>query len=311
MTDNLDEKKMSADGYSSIEDPVGEKTKAKSTDSAAPAEKMDTVVDGVTKKTNKPEAVVEVAEEAESFDISDIFEGLDLSEDFKSKATLVFEAAVNEAATEKASVMIEETEATLNAQFETSLSESLDDIVENLDGYLDYVVKEWMTENNVAIETGIKVEMAESLMEGLKDLFNVHNIEMDEDTIDVVAGLEEELAAIKETANTAINDKIALNEEIQSLRAGTVFETMTEGLSTAQAERFRVLSEKLDSSDLESYTENLKTLKESFFKDKTETVVSESLDKEGDTLIVEEAPAPSGSQYESVNAYADALKNLK
>ena len=308
MVDNLDEKKMSADGYSSIEEPVGGKTKTKSTEGATSPEAMETVADGVTKKTNAPTTVVE---DAEAFNIADLFEGLDLSEDFKTKATLVFEAAVNEAATARASVMVEEVETNLNEQFETTLSESLDDIVENLDGYLDYVVKEWMAENTIAIETGIKVEMAESLMGGLKDLFYEHNIQIDEDTIDIVADLEEELATAKATANRAINEQIALGEEIQSLRAGKAFETMTEGLSTAQTERFRVLSEKLDNSDLASYTENLKTLKESFFKNKTETVVSESLDQEGDTLIVEEAPTQNASQYDSVNAYASALKNLK
>jgi len=247
----------------------------------------------------------------ESFDITDLFEGLDLSEDFKGKATLVFEAAVHEAATAKAASIVEAVEADLQEQFNATLTESLDEIVENLDGYLDYVVKEWMEENTVAVESGIKVEMAESLMVGLKELFYEHNIEIDEDTIDVVAGLEEELDAMKATARRAINDRLDLEEEIKTLRGAQIFETMVEGLSVAQVERLRVLSEKLDNSDHVAYAENLKTLKESFFKAKKDTVISESLNQEDSAPILEESVQKKISQYDSINAYASAMKNFK
>ena len=340
MPDNLEEKKMSADGQSSVPGatvPAGGKGKQSSTGADLKKEidpEAETLTDGVTKKTNKPEVAVEEGydkkkmkkeddyeddnddEEGEndleeSTDISSLFEGLDLSEDFKSKAQLVFEAAVNEAASKKASSIVENVEADLQEQFETSLAESMDEIVENLDSYLDYVVEEWMKENEVAVESGIKIEMAESFMEGLKELFYEHNVEIDEETIDVVAGLEEELAEMKESANKAINSKIDLEEEIQELRAGRVFETMTEDLSASQVERFRVLSEKLDFSDLESYETDLSTIKESFFKTKKENAISEDLDETAGELIVEEAPVSPKSEYESVNAYAHFLNNLK
>ena len=326
MAENLEEKKMSADGHSSVPTPVtpegGEPThsptgadKKKKVDPTA-----DTVTDGVTKKTNKPEVAVEgykkkMKEEEddleESVDIAGLFEGLDLSEDFKSKAQLVFEAAVNEAATTKASAIAESLEEDLKEQFETSLNESLEEIVENLDSYLDYVVQEWMEENEVAIESGIKVEMAESFMEGLKELFYEHNVEIDEETIDVVAGLEEELAEMKETANKAINGTIALEEELQALRADRVFATMTEGLSQSQVERFRVLSEKLDHDDLESYQDDLKTIKESFFKKSSETTITEDLDEAAGELIVEETVHVKKSTDDTVNIYASFLNNLK
>jgi hypothetical protein len=318
MAGNLEEKKiMSADGQSSVEAPVApEGGAAKHSPTGIDVKKKvdpkaDKVTDGVTKVTHNPEKVVEEAED-DAFDVNSIFEGMDLSEDFKSKATLVFEAAVNEAASQKAASLVEQIESDLQEQFETSLSESLDEIVENLDGYLDYVVKEWMEENKVAIESGIKVEMAESLMSGLKELFYEHNVEIDEETIDVVAGLEEELETLKATANRAINERLALEEELQSLRAAQIFETMTEGLSTGQVERLRILSEKVDNSDLETYADNLKTLKESFFKTtSTVTVMTEDLDREGEALIVEETAPRRISQYDSVNAYAAALKSLK
>jgi hypothetical protein len=337
MAENLEEKKMTPDGQSFVPKPVTpEGGEPKHSPTGADKKKKvdptaDTVTDGVTKKTNKPEVAVEgykkkMKEEddydddedeadeddlEESVDIAGLFEGLDLSEDFKSKAQLVFEAAVNEAATAKASVIAESLEEDLKEQFETSLNESLEEIVENLDSYLDYVVQEWMEENEIAIESGIKVEMAESFMEGLKELFYEHNVEIDEETIDVVAGLEEELAEMKETANKAINGNIELEEELQALRAERVFATMTEGLSQSQVERFRVLSEKLDHNDLESYQDDLKTIKESFFKKSSETTITEDLDEAAGELIVEETTPAKRSTDDTVNIYASFLNNLK
>jgi len=320
MAENLEEKKMSADGQSSVEDavtPAG--GDAKHSPTGADVKKKvnptaDTVADGVTKVTKNAEMAVEFAEEAEieeSVGIAGLFEGLDLSEDFKAKAELVFEAAVNEAASVKAMEIAESIEVDLKEQFETALNESLEEIVENLDSYLDYVVKEWMEENTVAIESGIKVEMAESFMDGLKELFYEHNVKIDEETIDVVAELEEELNAAKEAANRAITESIAINEELQSLRAAKVFETMTEGLSQSQVERFRVLSEKLDNSDLSSYEEDLGTIKESFFKKKAQTIITEDLDEAAGELIVETAAPIKKSGDAEIDAYAAFLNNLK
>ena len=320
MAENLEEKKMSADGQSSVEDPVtgagGEATQSKT--GADTKKKVDpsadTIADGVTKVTKNAEKAVEFAEEVEleeAVGISGLFEGLDLSEDFKAKANLVFEAAVNEAATVKAQTIVEAVESDLKEQFDAALNESLDEIVENLDSYLDYVVKEWMKENEVAIETGIKVEMAESFMEGLKELFYEHNVQIDEETVDVVAELEEELAAAKEAANRAINESIEINEELQTLRAERTFATMTEGLSSSQVERFRVLSEKLDNTDIVSYEKDLSTIKESFFKKKTEMTISEDLDEVAGEILLDEAAPMKKSGDAAIDAYAAFLTNLK
>lgn len=320
MAENLEEKVMSADGQSFAASPVtpeggvaklsptGADKKAKVDPSA------DAVDDGVTKVDDKnPEKAVKFANESveDAVGIAGLFEGLDLSEDFKAKAELVFEAAVNEAASAKAQEIVESVETDLKEQFETALNESLEEIVENLDSYLNYVVKEWMEENKVAVESGIKVEMAESFMEGLKELFYEHNVKIDEETIDVVAELEEEVTSAKEAANRAITESIAVKEELQALRAEKVFSTMTEGLSQTQVERFRVLSEKLDASDLDTYKEDLSTIKESFFKKKSEVVIAEDLDEAAGELIVEEAAPVKKSGDTAIDAYAAFLNNLK
>jgi hypothetical protein len=320
MAENLEEKKMSADGQSSVESPVapaGGEPKQSPTNADTKMKvhpEADTVADGVTKVTKNAEKAVEFAEEVEleeTVGISGLFEGLNLSEEFKARAELVFEAAVNEAASVKAQAIVESVEADLKEQFETALNESLDEITENLDSYLDYVVQEWMKENEVAIESGIKVEMAESLMDGLKELFYEHNVSIDEATIDVVAELEEEVAAAKEAANRAINESIAVTEELRVLRAEKVFATMTEGLSQTQAERFRVLSEKLDRSDLSSYETDLATIKESFFKKKIEMSLNEDLDEAAGELVLEEAAPVKRSGDAEIDAYAAFLTNLK
>lgn len=254
-----------------------------------------------------------VKEDADAF--GGLFEGMDLSEDFKSKLALVFEAAVNEAAVSKAAALEEEFQAKLEeavnekmAEVDATVAESIDGIVENLDAYLDYVVAEWMEENKVAIEAGIKVEMAESLLNSLKTVFYEHNVAIDEETIDVVADLEEQIADLEEKANQAINENIELAEEINALRAQAIFTEVSEGLTTTQVERFRILSEKLNFEDAASYKDDLQTLKESFFKAKA-PVIAEEVEEE--VLMEETAPKKVTSSYDSVNALAAAISSIK
>lgn len=246
-----------------------------------------------------------VKEDADSF--GSLFEGMDLTEDFKNKLALVFEAAVNEAVVEKTATLSEQLEEQFQTQLEESVSETVESIVENLDAYLDYVVAEWMEENKVAIEAGIKVEMAESLLNSLKTVFYEHNVQIDEDTIDVVADLEEQIADLEEKANQAINESIELAEEVKALRAATIFAEVSEGLTTTQVERFRILSEKLSFEDAGSYQDDLETLKESFFKAKA-PIVAEEIEE---ILVEDTAPKKVLSSYDSVNALAAAISSIK
>ena len=251
--------------------------------------------------------VKEDVEGSESFD--SLFEGLDLSEDFKGKLSLVFEAAVNEAATVKANEIAESLEEEFAVQLEESVNEAMEEIVENLDNYLDYIVSEWMEENSVAIESGIKVQMAESFMDGLKELFYEHNVEIDDETIDIVADLEEEIASLKEEVNKTINANIELSEAVESLQAVRIFEELSEGLTTSQKERFRILSEKLDVTDMDSYSSDLSTLKESFFKSKAPVITESAADDEEKEIMIEETASKKVSSYDSVNAIVNALNS--
>jgi len=320
MSEQIEEKVVSADGVSSVEAPASPKGGAADAGKASTKKKADAKADNVEDDVKTPQgSVKEDAEVVEEIieeevitveeSVAKMFDGMNLSEEFKSKATLVFEAAVNEAATAKANVIIEEKTAELEEELAESVEATVEKMVDNLDSYLDYVVEEWMQENELAIETGIKVEMAESLMDGLKGLFEEHNIVVDEETVDVVASLEEEVASLKEEANAKIDENLALAKEIAAFQAAKAFDEITEGMTLTQRERLKVLSEKLDFQNIDDYTANLETLKESFFAEE-KPVVSEEVEEEEIITEDTEVQAPV-SEHSSINALVEALNARK
>jgi len=313
MSNELDEKFVADDGISSVEEPATpaggtiKKKKADVKKAVDPtADKISTPTPGMKEDAvdaESEEIVEEVIDIEES--IATMFEGMDLSEEFTAKVTMVFEAAVNEAATAKANKTIAEEVERIAEEMHTAAEESVNNIVENLDSYLDYVVEEWMTENTVAIEAGIKVEVAESLMSGLKGLFEEHNIDVDEETLDIVKALEEEAAEAKEFANKAITENAELKAVLAEADAHEVFVEMSEGLTLVEQERFKVLSEKLNFADVDTYKSDLATLKESFFK-KATPVVEEVTEEE--EIITEDTEAKTPlSEHSSINALLSAF----
>lgn len=322
-----DKKKFVADdGYSEVPQPVtpegGENEKkkkgeveVKKSDVKTPGqekagEKVPTAEETEVEATAETEEVVEEVVEVSS-SIESIFEGTELSDEFKNNIKLVFEAAVNEEVATKTESLKEELEGKLETELSEAIENRMKDVVENVDKYLDYVVGEWMEENKIAVEAGIKVEMAESLLGGLKDLFNEHNIEIDEETFDVVDSLEKQVAELEEGSNGLVNENIELKAEIASMKATKVFESMTDGLSDNQVERFKVLSEKLDVEDIEDYTSNLQVIKESFFSE-GKVVAPKVEDVEEDEIILEEQEVVKpASDYNSINALVEAFNAKK
>lgn len=264
----------------------------------------DTTVDK-SKKEKEKHAV-------ESF--ASIFDGLDLSDEFKEKINLVFEAAVNEEVNTRVSEMEEE----LAAQFEVSVQESLDnamtEITENLDSYLEYAATEWMEENEIAIESGIKVEMAESLMNGLKTLFEEHNIDVEEGTLDIIDAMQEEYDDVVEKQNHYIKENMSLQSEIAELKKEMILNEMAADLTVSQTERFKILSEKVDFEDEYSYIEKLSTLKETFFSDSDSLTTKESnySEYEDDEIILEEEETKKiVSEHTTINALVEAFNRSK
>jgi hypothetical protein len=307
------------DGYSEVPQPVkpegGENVKKKKGE--VEVKKSDVKTPGQEKagekvptaeevETTETEEVVEEIVEVEST-IESIFEGTELSDEFKQNIKLVFEAAVNEEVATKTESLKEELEGKLETELSEAIDNRMKDVVENVDKYLDYVVGEWMEENKIAVEAGIKVEMAESLLGGLKDLFNEHNIEIDEETFDVVESLEKQVAELETGSNDVVNENITLKATISSMKAEKVFESMTDGLSDNQVERFKVLSEKLDVEDIEEYTSNLSVIKESFFSE-GKIAAPKVEDVEEDEIILEEQEVTKpASDYDSINALVESF----
>lgn len=254
-----------------IEDDV--KTPQASADKKAPARKAD--------KNGMKESVEEM------------FAGQDLSEDFKERATVVFEAAVNSRLLEEVERLEEEFEEKLEEQATAAVNE----LVENVDSYLDYVVEKWMEENELAIENGIRTEMAESFIAGLHDLFVEHNIEVPEDKVDAFAQMAEELEGKDAELNEAINDTIELRKQLAEAHKQDVFEEISEGLTDTQREKLAKLAEGVEFDDIEGYTAKVEIIKENYFGGKTLTEEADEIDPIEEEATETQYVDPNVAQY--------------
>ncbi len=231
-------------------------------------------------------------------DLAALFDGSELSEDFREKATVIFEAAINE----KVSGVV----ASLEEQYEARLTEEVgaieEALVEKIDSYLDYVVEQWVEENKLAIESGIKAEVVESFMEGLKGLFTEHYVDAPEEKLDVLAQTAAEVEELKAKLSASINENIELSKKLETAEAEKAFNEVSEGLAATQVEKFRTLAEGLEYADVSSYKKKLGMIKESYFAaKKVESNAQQQLNEEV-------APAPAEKAVDPVmNKYAAAI----
>jgi hypothetical protein len=208
-------------------------------------------------KTRDPMPKLNVKE-----DVEEMFTGEDLSEEFKDKATTLFEAAVNA----RTIVEIERLEEEYNTRLEEEVTSIVKEIEGNLDNYLDYVVENWMKENEVAIESSLRNEIMEEFIGGLKNLFAEHYIEMPEEKINVVEELAQKVERLEAALDEAINENTELKEAVlESVRHEAVAD-IAEGLTMSQSEKFLSLAEGVDfDGDLDVYKKKLSVVKETYF----------------------------------------------
>jgi len=212
-----------------------------------------------------PATEEEVVEEAPSIDIEEdlsaLFGGEELSEEFQNKARTIFEAVV----TAKVTAVQEE----MAAKYEATLSEHLEEVktelVERVDAYLEYVSEEWVTENKIEVEHGLKTEMTESFLQGMKGLFEDHYVHIPEEKYDVLENMVSKLDEMEARLNEQIESNISLNKRLGETTADGIFREVTEGLAVTQKEKLYALSEGVEFEGEESYREKLVTLKESYF----------------------------------------------
>ena len=246
----------------------------------------------------------EVLEEEETYDVEAdvqaLLEGEELSEDFQNKARTIFETAIK--------TKVVEIKEELNEAYATALVEELETIksglTERVDSYLEYVADEWLQENALQVEAGLKTEMTESFMEGMKSLFEEHYVTIPEEKYDVLNSMVDKLDEMENKLNEQIERNMALNSRLAESTADVIFADVAEGLADTQKEKLATLAENVEFESETDYREKLGTLKESYFPSKTSAPksTSENLSEEVST---EEVASQDVSPR--MQAYLDTL----
>jgi SHS2 domain-containing protein len=227
-------------------------------------------------------------------DIAAIFSGEGLSEEFKSNAKSIFEAAIL--------AKVSEETARLEEEFEAKLVEEVQSINENLvtkiDEYLEYVVTEWMGENKLAIETGIKAELAEDFMVGLKNLFVEHYVDIPEDKVEIVEEFAQQVEILESELDKAITDNVSLVEEINGYKKEKIVADISEGLTEVQLAKLKSLSENIEFITENDYKQKLLLTKKKYFDESdSDEVVTKSNQMDEETSTLEESFSPVMSHY--------------
>ena len=182
-------------------------------------------------------------------ELDSIFESADLSADLKAKVATVFESVVKARAVALAETHINEIVAKSEELVESRVQEEISELTETLNTYLDHVAKHWLEENEVAVSNSIKVDMFESLMVGMKDLFVDHNVVIPEEAVNVVEELEAEIAESREELNTALNEKADLEKQMSNMKRDSIVESSIASLTESQKEKVKTLIEGVEYND--------------------------------------------------------------
>ena len=246
------------------------------------------------------EETTELPEITDEVDIDDdvnaLLGGQELSEEFREKAKTIFEAALKSKVTELREAM--------DAHYEAKLVEEVegmkDELIERVDSYLEYVADEWLQENALQVERGIRTEMTESFLEGMRGLFEEHYVSIPEDKYDVVESMVDKLDEMESKLNEQIEKNITITKSLSEATADGIVSEVSEGLSSTQKEKLASLAEGVGFESEESYKEKLETLKESYFK---------TSPKRSDTEVLTEEAAVAPATTDAMSAYIQALSH--
>jgi len=236
----------------------------------------DESMDGEEEKMDESTLEERLAGVDVSEDVTALTEGEDLSEEFKGKAATIFEAAVKS----KLRSEVERIESAKTQEVAEEINRVRDELTEKVDAYMNYVVEEWMKENELAIERGLKGEIAEDFITGLKGLFEEHYIDVPDEKYDILEAQSEKIDELESKINEQIEKSASLKKENDQLVRESVFAKVSSDLADTEVEKFKSLAEDVDFNGEESFTEKLNTLKESYFP--KATAIAESVDSETD-----------------------------
>jgi hypothetical protein len=235
---------------SNVKNATGTKAVAPTTKPSAASSKMEeTEVDG------------EIVAEDMSADIEAIFGDENISEEFKSKVSTIFEARV----TDRINTIKEEIEAEYSSMLEEAVESIRTDLTEKVNDYLDYIVEEWMKQNEVAIEKGLRTEMVEDFIGGLRNLFAEHYIDVPAEKVDLVDELATKVEGLEDKLNEEIQRGIEYKKQLTEAKKIDVVRTVCEGLTSTQVEKIKSLAESVEFSTEEEYQEKLETIRENYF----------------------------------------------
>tara|TARA_A100001515_G_scaffold84330_4_gene66926 strand:+ start:162 stop:1298 length:1137 start_codon:yes stop_codon:yes gene_type:complete len=237
-------------------------------------------------------------------DLTALLEGEELSEEFQNKARTIFEAAIK--------TKISEVKSELQEQYEKTIVEEVAsvkaELADRVDAYLEYVSDEWMSENKLAVEAGLKTEMTDSFLTGMKSLFEDHYVTIPEDKYDVLNSMVEKLDEMEGKLNEQINKNIALNKRLAESTSDVILADVSEGLAVTQKDKLASLAENVEFDGEDNYREKLVTLRNSYFPANpgTPTEKSENLSEGAETG--HQQPAVTGSMESYLNAIRRSVK---
>jgi hypothetical protein len=236
-------------------------------------------------------------------DVSALLSGEELSEDFKEKASTIFEAAV----IARTQAMMEEVEEALFEEFELAVEEVKNDLSAKLDDYIGYMAEEWVKENTLAIEKGLRAEIVEEFIAGLKNLFVEHYIDIPEEKVDVVEELTNKVEELEAQVNEEIQSAVELRKELNEHKKNEAIHAVCEGLTQTQVEKMKSLAESVEFTTDEEFADKLVTLRTSYFTESVKAADSSALNEE--VQIEEDKPAvkTTASADPLINAAASAI----
>jgi hypothetical protein len=280
--DQLDEFKADGDD-SEVMEPTPANAKKRKADKTTAKEAADAVDESETKVTKEP---TRKADKSMGEAVDEIFGGEELSEEFKERASVLFEAVV----LEKVNVEVARLEEEFSSKLDEQAELATEDLTKKVDAYLDYVAEQWMEENKLAVESGIRSDIAESFISGLKELFSEHRIDVPDEEVDLVAEMAEKIEELEKSLNEQIDTNIEVSKELDEAKKSDVFDILSEGLADTQAEKLRSLTEGLEYVDLDDYSRKVEIIKENYF---------------GKSAIVEETDELDPVNEESDTKYVD------
>ena len=293
------EEEVVAEEEISTEDVVEEEVVAEEEAPSKLREKMKEAVEA-SDETVAESQEEEVAEELDvNDDIAALVEGEELSEEFQEKAKTIFEAAINS----KVAKIEEELEADHIKALTEEVAEFKNELTERVDSYLEYVASEWMQENQLAVDQGLKGELSESFMTGLKGLFEEHYVSVPEDKYDVLESMVNKLDEMEEKLNEQIDRNVSLNKRLAESTSDGILSEVSEGLAVTQKDKLASLAESVEFESENDYREKLITLRNSYFPTKQVT----STQSDGSDFITEENESP----VQATGSMANYLSTLQ